>query len=123
MPTGSVEWFDIRTPDPETAKAFYAELFAWTFQPFAPLGEVIGATIWHDGKEIGMITQADGAVVGTASTVLFVYSEDLRGTVEQAVKLGGTVRSEPSMMDAESGAFAELADPTGVPIGVWSMTL
>ncbi|MBO4205908.1 VOC family protein [Micromonospora echinofusca] len=123
MRTGAVEWFDIRTPDPQTARRFYAEVFGWTYQDFAPLGQVLGVTIWSDGKEIGMITEAEGQAAGGAGTVLYVYAEDLRATVKKAVELGATVRSEPSMMDEESGAFADLVDPTGVPIGVWSQTL
>ncbi|MFV2088393.1 VOC family protein [Micromonospora sp. LOL_021] len=122
MKTGAVEWFDIRTPDPATAKHFYAELFGWTYRDFAPLGDVLGVTIWHDDREIGLLSESAGTA-GGVGTLLYVFVEDLAAAVHKAAELGAVVRQAPSMMDEESGAFAELVDPTGVPIGVWSTTL
>lgn len=119
MPTGKVEWFEIRTPGLNAATAFYAELFGWTFEPFEPFG----VTVWHDGDEIGLVTGADNRPGAPAGTLVYVFVEDLRATVEEVARLGGKVTVPPTFIDEESGAFACLTDPTGVEIGIWSTTL
>jgi predicted enzyme related to lactoylglutathione lyase len=117
-----VNWFDIRTPDPAASQAFGAGLFGWTFREF-DLGDGAGAsTIWLGAEEIGLMTRAPGPA-GTPATVLYVYVDDLTGTVERARELGAKVTVEPVFVDEETGAFADLVDPAGVTIGLWARNL
>ncbi|MEU2613180.1 VOC family protein [Micromonospora sp. NPDC007271] len=119
---GSVNWFNIRTPDRAATLAFCGALFGWRFEEFTPSEAVAGATVWRDGEEIGLITDAPEPG-GSPTTVLYVQVDDLRGTVERARDLGAKVLVEPVFVDDETGAFADLADPAGVTIGVWSIGL
>lgn len=127
MRTGHVEWFVIRTSRPDVAVSFYTELFGWRFQAFAPPGGPAGWTVWHGDREIGMLTTAPDTgpppPPAAASTVLYVFVEDLERAVDLAVALGARVSSPPVFIDDETGANAELIDPTGVVIGVWALSL
>ncbi|MEU4620087.1 VOC family protein [Actinoplanes sp. NPDC023801] len=118
---GTVNWFDIRTPDPDASQAFGAALFGWSFRDFE-LGDGGASTIWLGDQEIGLMTRAQGPA-GSPATVLYVYVEDLTGTVDRARELGAKVTVEPVFVDEETGAFADLVDPAGVTIGLWGRTL
>lgn len=119
---GTVNWFDIRTPDPDASQAFCTALFGWTFQAFEPGEAVAGSTIWLGEQEIGLMTRATGPA-GSPGTVLYVYVDDLSGTVDRALGLGAKVTVGPVFVDEETGAFADLVDPAGVTIGLWGRTL
>lgn len=120
--TGQVEWFDIRTRDPGSTTAFCAALFGWRFEEFRPAAGPGGWTIWLGDREIGLLSAVDTAP-GPPSTVVYVFVEDLAGTAARTPALGGSVGRAPVFVDPETGAHAELVDPAGVTLGVWSFGL
>jgi hypothetical protein len=116
---GRVDWFELRTPDLEAATGFFGALLGWTFKPF----EAFGVTVWNAGEEIGMITTTDSPPGGNPGTRVYAYVADLRASVDRATRLGARVDIPPTFVDAESGAFACLTEPTGVAFGLWAGAL
>ena len=51
-PTNTLAWFEVATDDPDTATAFYTDLFGWTFTPFADPEEA--------GVDYRVATQPEG---------------------------------------------------------------
>jgi hypothetical protein len=116
VPT-SLAWNDVRTPDPEGAKAFYSAVFGWEPGP-GPEGAV-DYSIWNlDGKAVGgLMPMGDNFPPGVPPHwgICFAVT-DTDATVAKAAELGGTVISEP--MDMAIGRFATIADPHGATFAV-----
>ncbi|MEU7895966.1 VOC family protein [Nonomuraea sp. NPDC049152] len=119
MIPGRVDWFELRTPDLEAATAFFGVLLGWNFKPF----ESFGVTVWNGADEIGMMTATDSAPGGPPGTLVYAYVDDLRASVDLAVRLGARVDVPPTFIDDESGAFACLTEPTGLAFGLWAGAL
>lgn len=116
---GTFSWVDYSTKDREGAKAFYGELFGWSFVEVPTPGEpYIMAQI--DGKDVAGImplteTEEPGAPPDWSS---YVNVEDANATAAKIIELGGRVLVEPS--DAtEAGIRAVVADPTGAAFCLW----
>jgi uncharacterized protein len=112
-------WVDTSQPDPESAVAFYRELFGWEFEDVMPPGS--------EGKYfIARIRGGDVAAVGSVpeaappaamwNTYIWVDSAD-----ETAAKVrdsGGGVMTEPfDVMDA--GRMAVVTDREGAAFCAW----
>ena len=51
-----VGWNELTTPDPDTARAYYGELFGWTSDEFMPMGELGEYRFFqHHGVPIGAV--------------------------------------------------------------------
>jgi predicted enzyme related to lactoylglutathione lyase len=117
---GTFSWVDLSTSDLETAKAFYAGLFGWTYGVSeTPMGPYVMA--FKDGKAVaGMGNQPeDQKEMGIPSfwnSYVSVASAD--ESAARAAELGGTVLVPP--MDAmDAGRMAFIAAPGGEVFGVW----
>jgi uncharacterized protein len=108
--TNTVTYFEIGTPDPAAARAFYGSLFGWDLGPanpggYAPIDGNAGG-LW-DTIEIG----------GQSWAVFYVEVADIHVTLERATAAGAeTVRP---LVDNGAILFAHLADPAGNRFGVW----
>ncbi len=114
---GSFGWFELNTPDLETAKRFYGTLFGWT-------------TKESEGPPPYTEWQVDEQSIGGALTIgeqmspdtppfwmVYFVSDDVDQTASKATELGGKVMTGP--MDYPGGRFAIIQDPQGgVPFGV-----
>ena len=115
---GTFSWVDYSTKDLEGAKAFYGELFDWSFVEVpTPDEPYIVAQI--DGKEVAglmrLTTEQAGASPYWSS---YVTVEDASATAARIKDLGGRVLVEPS--DAtEAGRMAVVADPRGAVFCLW----
>lgn len=107
-------WFDLLTPDPRGAKAFYSALTGWTTQPF----QGSDYEIWHDGD-----TMIGGVGTPPPNTpphwMGAVAVEDADASAQKAQRLGGKVLSPP-MDIPNSGRYAVLADPQGATFSVYA---
>lgn len=113
---GTPCWVSLMTDDPDGARAFYGELFGWTYTPGpARLGDYVRAEL--AGTPV--------AGLGCASTTGFpvqwttYFAADSADDVAQRVReCGGTVAVGP--LQAESaGRLAIAADPSGAVFGLW----
>ncbi len=112
-PLGRFCWFDLMTPDPESAPDFYGAVTGWTTTPFDGAGEPY--TMFVNGEQpMGgvMALPAEAIAAGAPPHWLaYVSTPDVKATAAKAAELGGTVMAE---MDIPTvGSFAIIADPQG----------
>jgi predicted enzyme related to lactoylglutathione lyase len=103
-------WFDLRTPDPAAAAAFYARTLGWSIAPHAGAGggyDLVRAR----GRAIG------GIVRGAGARWVPLASGDPALMAERAQQRGGAVVT-PARTVAGRGDLALLADPDGTAFGV-----
>jgi predicted enzyme related to lactoylglutathione lyase len=115
--THGVGWFQIGSDDPAGAERFYHELFGWTVEggagpevPYRPL-------VTPDGTIGGAIFGTEGRVPNHA--MICVVVDDVAKTVEAAQALGATV-AFPVSTTPDGLVFADLLDPSGNRIGVYT---
>jgi predicted enzyme related to lactoylglutathione lyase len=117
----TLAWFEVATDDPDTATAFYSDLFGWTFGPFAD-PETTGmdyrvATLPGTEAPFGGVVATGGAMPGHA--VFYIAVADVAATCEAAERLGGKVVSRE--LDPPAGPpFAYLEDAVGSLFGVFT---
>ncbi|MDR7083741.1 putative enzyme related to lactoylglutathione lyase [Arthrobacter ginsengisoli] len=124
MPTphhsnGAPCWIDLMTSDTEKAKAFYGELFDWTFETGDQ--EKYGGyiTARRNGRSVaGMMQKQEGQANFPDVWSTYLRTDDARATVKNALEHSGQVYVEP--MDVpEQGSMAMIGDATGAAVGLW----
>jgi uncharacterized protein len=115
---GSVSWFEVGTPDPEAAKAFYGELFGWSFAADEGTGGKYQIATTGAGHPIrGGIFDTEGQAPGYA--VFCVVVADVAQACGRAEALGGSVLVGP--VPTPTGlVFAHLREPDGNHFGIYS---
>jgi predicted enzyme related to lactoylglutathione lyase len=103
---------EIRSQDPDATRAFFTELFGWTYSD----GAFPGYTFVDPGVE-GALPTAIGPLQGGDDAVLFfVGVEDVEKTLERAEELGGkTIQPAQNVPGVTFGVFA---DTQGHVVGV-----
>lgn len=107
----TVNYFEIGTPDPAVARAFYGPLFDWEIGPpstptqYAMVDEGNGG-LW-DTSAIG----------GQSWSIFYVQVADVGAALDRAVELGATVAVP--VIDNGQIEFAHLVDPLGNRFGIW----
>jgi uncharacterized protein len=103
---------EIRSQDPDATRAFFAELFGWTYSD----GAFPGYTFVDPGVD-GALPTAIGPLQGGGDTALFfVGVEDVEATLERAEQLGGkTIQRAQNVPGVTFGVFA---DTQGHVVGV-----
>ena len=104
--------FELRSADPDATRAFFGELFGWTYGD----GGLPGYTYVETGAE-GAIPGGIGPVQGgDAMTVFFVGVADVEETLGRAVELGGRVVQPATSVPGVT--FGVLSDTQGRIVGV-----
>ena len=105
---------EIRSQDPDATRAFFTELFGWTYSD----GAFPGYTFVDPGFE-GALPTAIGPLQGGDDAVLFfVGVEDVEATLARAEQLGGkTIQPAQNVPGVTFGVFA---DSQGHVVGVAS---
>jgi len=113
----TVAWFEIGTPDVDAAKAFYGQLFGWSF---AADGAYTLVTAPGAAAPSGGIFNTGGNLPPYA--VFVVQVADVAATASRAEDLGGKVVVAP--MDLPDGmVVAYLTDPDGSMFALFSPKL
>ena len=109
-----VTWFEVQTPDPATAKAFYGAAFGWTFTD-----DESGYVLVGQGNDAAIGGGIAPIPTGETTRALFlVQVSDLDAALERVQGAGGTVVMPPQ--STPNGIqFAYVADPTGAVLGLW----
>ena len=110
----TVAWFEIGTPDVTAAKAFYGQLFGWTFAPDGAYTLISAAGA--DGPSGGIF---DTGGNNPPYAVFVVRVADVAATAARTKELGGTVVVEPIKMD-DGMVVAYLTDPNGSMFALFS---
>jgi predicted enzyme related to lactoylglutathione lyase len=109
---GAFSWFELATPDPATALAFYGELFGWQSEDMD-----MGTGPYHvikvgDTQVAGAMQPPPEEQGRPAMWQCYVTVDDIDATTALCVKLGGKVCAGP--MDIPTvGRMAVLQDPQG----------
>jgi predicted enzyme related to lactoylglutathione lyase len=117
--TGSVNWSELNTRDPEAAKSFYGSVFGWRFeeQEFEGTGTY---TVISLGEEAfgGMIDITDRVPAEVPAHWLTYFTvEDTEAIAAKAKETGGDVAFGPTTI-GEVGTIAVLKDPFGAVFAV-----
>jgi len=122
-PPGSFIWYELMTPDPDTATSFYRAVVGWTIGPADP-----GRS---DGMDYRMIGRSDGKHAGGVLRMTddmrqngasplwlgYVYVPDAAAAVAAITADGGKVQM-PVTAIPRVGDIAMVTDPQGVPFYV-----
>ncbi len=107
--------FEIRSTDPDASRAFYGELFGWSYPP----GGFPGYTYVDSGVPAGTIPGGISPTQGGSPLVtVFAGVPDVQAALDKAVSLGGKV-VQPATQ-APGVTFGLFADPQGHVVGVAS---
>jgi hypothetical protein len=117
---GTPSWVDLQTTDQAAAKAFYGQLFGWTYED-APVGDdaiySIAQMRGHSVAAIASLGEHENAGIPPHWNS-YVTVTDVDASTAQVVPAGGQVFAPPfDVMDA--GRMAVVADPTGAVIALW----
>jgi uncharacterized protein len=120
-----VVWWEIESPDPASSRRFYGELFGWTFRrDFDQPDSQLGREYWIvevDGHGLGGLQQAEpGAPTPQAGVRLYVEVADLETALARATALGASVERERTYLGTDDFWFANLRDPQGISVGLWT---
>lgn len=110
----AMAWNELNTRDPETAKAFYGDVFGWTFDDKEFEGTGTYTRIQRDGNMIGGLIDVTDRVPAEVPAHWLVYFavEDADATIAKAREEGGDVPAGPFDI-AEVGRIAVVKDPWG----------
>ena len=118
---GNPIWFDLATPDPDGAKAFYTGLFGWEWAD-VPMsgGNTYHMAIRNDANIAGMHSESetdfpDGAAKTWRNQV---YVKDAVEICRRIEANGGAVISSPSNADGW-GVTARVTTHEGAVFGLW----
>jgi uncharacterized protein len=103
---------EIRSADPDATRAFFGELFGWTF----PEGAIPGYTYVDTGVPDALPAGISPLQGGGPIVTFFVGVQDIDAAVADATRLGGTVVQPPARVPGV--AFALIADPAGQVVGL-----
>src|SRR3712207_4140883 len=112
---GTLSWAELATSDADAAKAFYTELFGWSYDD-RPVGDgAVYSMAERDGKAVAALYQSDGE---PPHWNCYVTVASVDETVERARGLGAQILAEPFDVFT-AGRSAALADPTGGIVYLW----
>jgi predicted enzyme related to lactoylglutathione lyase len=88
--------FEIRSTDPDASRAFYGDLFGWTYPP----GGFPGYTYVDSGVPTGTIPGGISPTQGgSAMVTVFAGVADVQAALDKAVSLGGKGGQPPEGTD------------------------
>lgn len=100
-------YLEIGAPDDENVRAFFEELFGWSFTPMENGG-------WFDTGEIktGLHGKDDRPAI-----VVYFDVPDIEAAVARVRQLGGTA-DDPTPEEPGFARFSTCADPQGIRFGL-----
>jgi len=117
---GRFNWYDLMTPDPEAAQAFYTQLVGWGTQQWQ--GPMPYSMWTRDGAPLGGVMQLPAAAEEAGAPphwMVYVKVDDVDATIAKAAEIGATTMVPPQEIP-ETGRFAVLADPLGAVFAVFT---
>ncbi len=100
-------WIDLRQPDPEAARAFYGDLFGWSFS------DETYAIATLDGHAVGAIAPGDGKAWN-----LYVSVEQIEAAADRIEAAGGKRLGDTEDIEV-AGRLAAFADNAGATFLLW----
>jgi predicted enzyme related to lactoylglutathione lyase len=104
---------EIRSKDPDATRAFFGELFGWTYPQ---QGVYPGYTFVETGVPGALYTAISPLQGDDDLVTFFVGVDDIKATLAAVTRLGGTVAQQPTSVPGVT--FALIADPQGHVVGL-----
>ena len=116
---GEFCWNELATPDVKSAKEFYGKLLGWQFSE-VDAGGMTYTMMKSKNDNFGGIWQIPTEQKNEIPPhwMGYILVEDVEKTLEDAVKLGATVKM-PVTNVGDFGRFVLIIDPTGAHIAFW----
>jgi len=111
---GRIDYIEIPVTDLEKTRAFFQDLYGWTFQEWGP--DYFG---FNDGRLEGGLRRAEEAAPASGVLLVF-YSENLERDVERVRELGATISQ--NIFEFPGGRRFHFVDPAGTEFAIWSST-
>lgn len=128
-PQGMPSWVDLGAPDQEAAKAFYADIFGWTYadNPIDMDGTPAVYSMAMIGEEtpgaIGPQRKEDADQGMPPYWQVYFTVDDVDASTARVADLGGTVVAEPfnvePMPGMAVGRMSVIQDPGGAYANLW----
>jgi predicted enzyme related to lactoylglutathione lyase len=103
---------EIRSTDPDATRAFFADLFGWTYSD----GAFPGYTFADTGAEAALPTAIGPLQGGEDSVLFFVAVDDVESTLARAEELGGRIVQPAQTVPGV--VFGVFEDAQGHRVGV-----
>ncbi|WP_271270319.1 VOC family protein [Aliamphritea hakodatensis] len=114
---GSINYLEFPSRDPALTKAFFGQVFGWTFVDYGP--DYCAFKEPHTSSVEGGFYRADASSDADAGAVLIVfYSQDLAATQQAVEQAGGTVSR--AVFEFPGGRRFHFKEPCGNEFAVWS---
>ncbi len=113
---GSPCWFDLRSSDPDAARAFYAAVFGWEYQPLEMAGPDYATFSMAGGGPLGGIGGMMGIPGHESHWLVYLTVPNVDEAVEYVGRAGGTVMMPG--FDTPFGRMAAIVDPQGAPLWI-----
>ena len=109
-----INYIELPTTDMAAMKAFYTDVFGWSYKDYGPqYADIIGAGI--DG---GFDANAGRRAPSNQGALVIFLSEDLEASQAAIVKAGGSVTIP--IFDFPGGRRFHFTDPSGNELAIWT---
>lgn len=117
---GGLVWEDLRSSDPDTARAFYGSVFGFDYEALDMASDDYRTfALAGDGQPRGGMGGMMGADSGTSHWLLYFGVADVAAAIAAATANGGAAPIPP--FETPYGTMAGLTDPAGATIYVVQM--
>jgi predicted enzyme related to lactoylglutathione lyase len=109
---GRIDYVEIPAQDIDKTRAFFEQLFGWTFQEWGP-----DYYSFNDGRLDGGLRRSDEAAPASGVLVVF-FSEDLERDYHRVKELGATISRE--IFEFPGGRRFHFVEPAGTEFAIWA---
>ena len=105
-----IDYIEFNVSDIERSKAFYANVFGWTYVDYGP-----EYCEFNDGRMKGGFTTLEK--VETGGPLIVFYHDDLQSVLTKVVEAGGVITKE--IFQFPGGERFQFKDLDGYELAVW----
>ena len=105
-------WMELRTNDPDKAKAFYKDVIGWEMEPMPGPGMVYNLLKVNDQSVGGIVALPDAAGDAPSHWCAYITVDDVDARTKKAEDAGATIIAPPMDMPGV-GRMSTIQDPTG----------
>ena len=117
---GRFVWYELMTPDPQAARAFYRDVAGWGVQEYEGLDTPYA--MWTLGETpVGGLMQLDAQMAAHGvppNWLAYIATEDVDASAAEAERLGAKVQLPPMTVPG-IGRMAVLTDPHGASFALY----
>ncbi len=110
----TINYVEFPAKDIEAAKAFFTQVFGWSFQDYGPTYTAFS----DEGLDGGFFQSDQTATTAKGGALIVFYSEDLEQTRTKVREAGGSI-IKPTF-SFPGGRRFHFGDPNGNEYAVWS---